>query len=308
LEKGIRQGAKLSTHLCSIYMKSFVKECFSDFNPTNGDFYVYTADDILFVTRTKDKAYNTLKRIYEKAQDYSFELNGEKLRTNLSPRKFQLGSQCIEISSQHNTETALFSSCGVNFKTGSIRNDYSRYAGADISYSYACNPTSSYKVTSQLILHQSIAAMKAPIKFDESLNDTNYIAMNYFEWAIIAASRLNAYLQLSWKWKQQQNSTFIINFTRLLTKKLLTKLRGWVRRGVIKNSLNQTNVIFIIAFAVRAVWKMATRHRNQEINALDMLLKEVKKLGPTDNWEELFENYSIKSNMNIIMPRSGVYD
>lgn len=132
LIKGIRQGGNLSSGLCSLYITHVLENVVGNFGLENGEGRLIIEDDMVFISRSLERAKNCLTSMLSDFPNYGLEINTKKLQFNFS---FPTNPLC-------QSEFFTFQGRDIHLNSKTIRYNYDKYQTENCQYFFHCNPFS----------------------------------------------------------------------------------------------------------------------------------------------------------------------
>ncbi|CAG2222219.1 EST2 [Mytilus edulis] len=182
--KGISQGSVISTLLCNMYYGEMERQ----FPICEGEVMMRIVDDALFVTPSKERAFNYYHKMINGIPDFNFSINKSKVQTNFNVSEFTEGITILE-----NTE--WLSWCGIllNMRTLETSLNLSFYFSSFLVDSMTFDTSYKAGVTMKRKLFRSIRLKCHPLYIDSQLNSLNIVIVNIYKILLLSAFKFTQY-------------------------------------------------------------------------------------------------------------------
>lgn len=280
MKQGIRQGARLSADLCTLYMESFVNECFKSLE-VDEDCLLLEADDLIILTESLERAYSYLNTLLNGSEKYNLIINLDKLRVNfLAPN----------LKDKNISNDITFFSHRFNTFDQELTFDFTPYAEKDIKYSFACNPFISFDKMSKQLIRQ---LQFTPQVMDRRTNSKEVLIRNLFERIYLQAFRLAAFVLSLKQNRAESSSNGLHNFVVGLIRKVTRLNQSW--SSTVPTELDEIEIALTCIFSVRQVWMTEQlKSRKADIILINQMIEYLYTQPGSDHlskWIEIFEEY-----------------
>ncbi|XP_063435876.1 telomerase reverse transcriptase-like [Mytilus trossulus] len=182
--KGISQGSVISTLLCNMYYGEMERQ----FPIYEGEVMMRIVDDALFVTPSKERAFNYYHKMIDGITDFNFSINKSKVQTNFNVSEFTDGITVLK-----NTE--WLSWCGIllNMRTLETSLNLSFYFSSYLVDSMTFDTSYRAGVTMKRKLFRSIRLKCHPLYIDSQLNSINVVIVNIYKILLLSAYKFTQY-------------------------------------------------------------------------------------------------------------------
>ncbi|XP_071169870.1 uncharacterized protein [Mytilus edulis] len=182
--KGISQGSVISTLLCNMYYGEMERQ----FPICEGEVMMRIVDDALFVTPSKERAFNYYHKMINGIPDFNFSINKSKVQTNFNVSEFTDGITVLQ-----NTE--WLSWCGIllNMRTLETSLNLSFYFSSFLVDSMTFDTSYKAGVTMKRKLFRSIRLKCHPLYIDSQLNSLNIVIVNIYKILLLSAFKFTQY-------------------------------------------------------------------------------------------------------------------
>ncbi|XP_076104815.1 uncharacterized protein LOC143073284 [Mytilus galloprovincialis] len=182
--KGISQGSVISTLLCNMYYGEMERQL----PVCEGAVMMRIVDDALFVTPSKDRAFNYYHKMIKGIPDFNFSINKSKVQTNFNVSEITEGITILE-----NTE--WLSWCGIllNMKTLETSLNLSFYFSSFLVDSMTFDTSYRAGVTMKRKLFRSIRLKCHPLYIDSQLNSIDIVIVNIYKILLLSAYKFTQY-------------------------------------------------------------------------------------------------------------------
>lgn len=144
LKRGIRQGGALSSDLCSFYIEYLLDQVVGSFGKEEGEERLIQEDDMVFITKSSQKAQFFLEKMLEKFPSFGLNINIKKLQINFDAS--------FLVPPVPTSNEFFFHGRQIGLESMKIVTLYDQYCNQTMQYTFNCHPfVSKAKVIKNLV-------------------------------------------------------------------------------------------------------------------------------------------------------------